>query len=84
MSDLDEICGQDDKEDERSTPSNASNDDEFSFSVKNGFQLMFDNGEKMEFFCDTADERERWLDILRAMIGRIPAWPSWLGELEEA
>ncbi|CAO3600735.1 unnamed protein product [Absidia cylindrospora] len=53
-------------------------DDLSSYSVKNSFQLKFDNGEMIEFFCDSAHERERWLDVLKVIIGRIPPLPSWL------
>ncbi|KAI8344435.1 hypothetical protein BC941DRAFT_9990 [Chlamydoabsidia padenii] len=49
-----------------------------SYSVKNSFQLKFNNGDKIEFFCDSTFERERWLDVLKVIIGRIPTLPTWL------
>ncbi|ORZ15980.1 hypothetical protein BCR42DRAFT_45821 [Absidia repens] len=53
-------------------------DDLSSYSVKNSFQVKFDNGDMIEFFCDSAHERERWLDVLKVILGRIPPLPSWL------
>ncbi|KAI9308319.1 hypothetical protein BJ944DRAFT_111270 [Cunninghamella echinulata] len=55
-------------------------DDDLSFyPVKNGFQLKFDTGDKIEFFCDSANDRERWLEILKVILGRIPPLPTrWL------
>ncbi|KAI8084597.1 uncharacterized protein BX664DRAFT_337352 [Halteromyces radiatus] len=49
-----------------------------SYSVKNSFQLKFVDGTKIEFFCDSANERQRWLDVLKVILGRIPSLPSWL------
>lgn len=54
-------------------------DDELSsYSVKNSFQVKFDNGDTIEFFCDSNYERERWLDVLKVILGRIPTLPTWL------
>ncbi|CAO3617223.1 unnamed protein product [Cunninghamella echinulata] len=57
-----------------------NDDDDLSFyPVKNGFQLKFDTGDKIEFFCDSANDRERWLEILKVILGRIPPLPNcWL------
>lgn len=62
-----------------STVVDDSTDDELSsYSVKNSFQVKFDNGDKIEFFCDSTYERERWLDVLKVILGRIPTLPTWL------
>ncbi|KAI8379793.1 uncharacterized protein BYT42DRAFT_340810 [Radiomyces spectabilis] len=54
------------------------NDELSSFPVKNAFQLLFDSGKKIEFFCDSSQERERWLDVIKVMLGKIPEPPAWL------
>lgn len=58
--------------------SHDDDDDLSSYPVKNGFQLKFDTGDKIEFFCDSANDREKWLEILKAILGRIPPLPTWL------
>ncbi|KAI7863528.1 hypothetical protein BDF14DRAFT_1352123 [Spinellus fusiger] len=50
------------------------------FSLKNGFQCIFSNGEKMEFFCDLSLDHKQWTNILNTIIGRVPIWPIWLSK----
>ncbi|KAG0181593.1 Bud site selection protein bud4 [Apophysomyces sp. BC1034] len=79
---LDQLA-QDDDGKERSGPLTKRiplDEDELSFSVKNSFQIIFDNGEKIEFFCDSAEDRKRWLEVLKVMLGKIPSWPVWMEE----
>ncbi|KAI9010880.1 hypothetical protein CLU79DRAFT_448618 [Phycomyces nitens] len=45
---------------------------------KSSFQCVFGNGDKIEFSCDSQSDCERWLDVLKVIIGRVPAWPKWL------
>lgn len=47
-------------------------------SVKNGFRIVFNTGEVIDYFCDTAKEKGRWLDVLRVVIEKIPEWPQWM------
>ncbi|KAL0085971.1 hypothetical protein F4703DRAFT_1852484 [Phycomyces blakesleeanus] len=47
-------------------------------TIENGFQCVFGNGDKIEFSCDSQRDCERWLDVLKVIIGRVPTWPKWL------
>ncbi|KAF7728205.1 Bud site selection protein bud4 [Apophysomyces ossiformis] len=57
-------------------------EDEICFSVKNGFQIFFNNGEKIEFFCDSAEDRSRWLEVLTVMLGKVPPRPAWMDKTD--
>lgn len=46
--------------------------------VKNSFHVVFENGEKIEFFCDSARERGRWLDVLKIAVDCQLQWPGWV------
>ena len=61
-----------------SSATTASEDELVSFSVKNGYRITFKNGESIDFFCDSAKERDDWLEVLKAIINRVPSWPDWI------
>ncbi|KAF8690172.1 hypothetical protein AX14_003104 [Amanita brunnescens Koide BX004] len=50
------------------------------FGVERSFRLMFSNDEEIVFFADTDEEKAKWLEIFRALVGHIPPHPLW-GEL---
>lgn len=49
-----------------------------SNTVENGFQLIFDNGENIQFVCDTLEERSKWIALLKVMICKLPKLPQWV------
>ncbi|KAI9462616.1 hypothetical protein F5148DRAFT_1300050 [Russula earlei] len=65
------------------TPSSAqtstSSFDEYEglYGVERSFRLRFQRGLEILFFTDTDEEKERWLEVLHALIGRIPPNPLW-------
>ena len=61
-----------------SSATTASEDELVSYSVKNGYRITFKNGESIDFFCDSAKERDDWLEVLKAIINRVPSWPDWM------
>ncbi|KAH9846776.1 hypothetical protein C2E23DRAFT_788645 [Lenzites betulinus] len=54
-------------------------DDDRMYGVERAFRLVFGPGPDQEitFFADTDAEKHRWLEVLRAMVGRIPPNPLW-------
>ncbi|KAI0827839.1 hypothetical protein BC628DRAFT_1409423 [Trametes gibbosa] len=54
-------------------------DDDRMYGVERAFRLVFGPGPDQEitFFADTDAEKLRWLEVLRAMVGRIPPNPLW-------
>ncbi|KAH8996298.1 hypothetical protein EDB92DRAFT_2112603 [Lactarius akahatsu] len=53
--------------------------DEFEglYGVERSFRLRFQRNLEIVFFTDTDEEKERWLEVLRALIGRIPPNHLW-------
>ncbi|KIO21203.1 hypothetical protein M407DRAFT_29195 [Tulasnella calospora MUT 4182] len=47
------------------------------YNVERSFRLAFPNKEVITFFADTEADKAKWLEILRALIGRIPPNPLW-------
>ncbi|CCM00153.1 uncharacterized protein FIBRA_02181 [Fibroporia radiculosa] len=47
------------------------------YGVERSFRLVFPANQEIMFFADTDEEMARWLDILRAIVGRIPPYPLW-------
>ncbi|EIN06714.1 hypothetical protein PUNSTDRAFT_136551 [Punctularia strigosozonata HHB-11173 SS5] len=45
--------------------------------VERSFRLIFPAGEEIAFFADTDEEKAKWLELLRALVGRIPPNPLW-------
>lgn len=57
-----------------------------SIIVKNGFRITFDNGDHIHFCCDSAKERTSWIELIKAIVSKVPEWPSWLepeGDFEQ-
>lgn len=40
--------------------------------VEEGFRIRFNNGEVIDFYADTADDKDGWMRILSDVIGRGP------------
>ncbi|KAJ8076404.1 Bud site selection protein bud4 [Marasmius tenuissimus] len=47
------------------------------YGVERSFRLIFPGDEEICFFADTDEEKARWLEILRALVGHIPPHPLW-------
>ncbi|KAG2016127.1 hypothetical protein CC2G_009328 [Coprinopsis cinerea AmutBmut pab1-1] len=47
------------------------------YGVERSFRLIFPDNEEIMFFADTDEEKSRWLDVLRALVGHIPPHPLW-------
>jgi len=45
--------------------------------VERSFRLIFPNDEEIMFFADTDEEKAKWLEVLRALVGHIPPNPLW-------
>ncbi|OZJ06911.1 hypothetical protein BZG36_00084 [Bifiguratus adelaidae] len=58
--------------------SSSHSTDMDTVQVKNQFSLTMDNGEELEFGCPSDAERNEWVRIISAFVGRVPACPQWL------
>ncbi|KAG5645438.1 hypothetical protein DXG03_006262 [Asterophora parasitica] len=47
------------------------------YGVERSFRLIFPEDQEIIFFADTDEEKARWLDVLRALVGHIPPHPFW-------
>ncbi|THU85048.1 hypothetical protein K435DRAFT_732682 [Dendrothele bispora CBS 962.96] len=47
------------------------------YGVERSFRLLFPDDEEITFFADTDEEKARWLEVLRALVGHIPPHPLW-------
>ncbi|TDL23072.1 hypothetical protein BD410DRAFT_769511 [Rickenella mellea] len=47
------------------------------YGVERSFRLIFPHGQEIAFFADTDEEKTRWLEVFRALVGRIPPNPLW-------
>ncbi|KAF9517646.1 hypothetical protein BS47DRAFT_1371285 [Hydnum rufescens UP504] len=45
--------------------------------VERSFRLVFPDDDEIEFFADTDEEKSKWLQVFRALLGRIPPNPLW-------
>ncbi|KAF8623112.1 hypothetical protein AX15_006520 [Amanita polypyramis BW_CC] len=54
--------------------------DDYDMGVERSFRLIFPKDEEIIFFADSDEEKAKWLEIFRALIGHIPPHPLW-GEL---
>ncbi|KAG6831754.1 hypothetical protein H0H92_007906 [Tricholoma furcatifolium] len=52
-------------------------EDDTLYGVERSFRLIFPHGQEILFFADTDEEKARWLDVLRALVGHIPPHPFW-------
>jgi len=53
--------------------------DEFDgpYGAERSFRLIFPREQEIVFFADTDEEKRKWLEVLRALVGRIPPNPLW-------
>ncbi|KZT04730.1 uncharacterized protein LAESUDRAFT_727601 [Laetiporus sulphureus 93-53] len=85
--DLRKLTAVEDDEDIRSSmksPSSGSSShsrhlDEFDgpYGAQRSFRLLFTHDQVIVFFADTDEDKARWLEVLRALVGRIPPNPLW-------
>ncbi|KAF7375860.1 PH domain-containing protein [Mycena sanguinolenta] len=47
------------------------------YGVERSFRLVFPNDQEIMFFADTDEEKTKWLEVLRALVGHIPPHPLW-------
>ncbi|KAJ7668522.1 hypothetical protein DFH06DRAFT_982882 [Mycena polygramma] len=47
------------------------------YGVERSFRLIFPNDQEILFFSDTDEEKAKWLEVLRALVGHIPPHPLW-------
>ncbi|KAF7321547.1 PH domain-containing protein [Mycena kentingensis (nom. inval.)] len=47
------------------------------YGVERSFRLIFPNNQEISFFADTDEEKAKWLEIFRALVGHIPPHPLW-------
>ncbi|KAG1778548.1 hypothetical protein EV702DRAFT_967716, partial [Suillus placidus] len=59
------------------SPSRSVDDYHGMFTVERSFRLIFPGNQEIFFFADTDDEKAKWLDVFRALIGHIPPNPLW-------
>lgn len=79
------VAVEDDQQGRGATMSPASGrspryDDDYLCGVERSFRLIFLNDEEIVFFADSDEDKAKWLEIFRALVGRIPPHPLW-GEL---
>ncbi|KAI6105076.1 hypothetical protein EDD16DRAFT_232832 [Pisolithus croceorrhizus] len=46
-------------------------------TVERSFRLVFPGKQEIFFFADTDEEKAKWLEVLRALVGHIPPNPLW-------
>ncbi|RDB25315.1 Bud site selection protein BUD4 [Hypsizygus marmoreus] len=56
---------------------NSRYDDDDRYGVERSFRLIFPQNQEIIFFADTDEEKSRWLDVLRALVGHIPPHTLW-------
>ncbi|KAI0343370.1 hypothetical protein BDW22DRAFT_1355780 [Trametopsis cervina] len=47
------------------------------YGMERSFRLIFSNKQEITFYADTDEEKARWLEVLRAIVGYIPSNPLW-------
>jgi hypothetical protein len=57
--------------------SGFSEDEEGYMFVEEGFRIRFANGEVIDFYADSAEEKRAWLKILGETIGHVPDSRGW-------
>lgn len=63
-----------DDDDNQDEESNGRAEDQ----EKNNFQLVFDNGDKIHFGCESLEERNKWVSVIEIIICRLPPLPDWI------
>ncbi|ESK93623.1 gtp binding protein [Moniliophthora roreri MCA 2997] len=59
------------------TARSARHEYEGLYGVERSFRLIFPGDEEICFFADTDEDKARWLEVLRALVGHIPPHPLW-------
>ncbi|OAX41323.1 DUF1709-domain-containing protein [Rhizopogon vinicolor AM-OR11-026] len=59
------------------SPGARSMDDDGMCAVERSFRLIFPDNQQIFFFADTDDEKAKWLEVFRALVGHIPPNPLW-------
>jgi hypothetical protein len=59
------------------SPARSVDDYDGMFAVERSFRLIFPGNQEIFFFADTDDEKAKWLDVFRALVGHIPPNPLW-------
>ncbi|KAF7428167.1 Bud site selection protein bud4 [Pleurotus ostreatus] len=75
--DLKRAVAIEDDQDTRNGPHSPQSDFDMLGGVERSFRLKFPGDEEIVFFADTDDEKSRWLEVLRALVGHIPPHPLW-------
>lgn len=57
--------------------SGFSEDEEGYMFVEEGFRIRFGNGEMIDFYADSPEDKEGWIKVLGETIGRIPDKCGW-------
>ncbi|KAJ7188607.1 hypothetical protein C8R46DRAFT_26212 [Mycena filopes] len=47
------------------------------YGGERSFRLIFPNDQEIVFFADRDEEKAKWLEVLRALVGHIPPHPLW-------
>ncbi|KAH8115290.1 hypothetical protein DFH11DRAFT_1854440 [Phellopilus nigrolimitatus] len=67
-------------EDDQNPSANTRRDvDDFDamYGVERSFRLVFPHNQEITFFADTDEEKAKWLDVFRALVGHIPPHSLW-------
>ncbi|KAH7883170.1 hypothetical protein F5I97DRAFT_188723 [Phlebopus sp. FC_14] len=59
------------------SPGRYRDDYDGLFAVERSFRLIFPGDQEIFFFADSDEEKARWLEVLRALVGHIPPNPLW-------
>ena len=57
--------------------SGFSEDEEGYMFVEEGFRIKFANGEVIDFYADSSEDKQGWLKILGETIGHVPDSRGW-------
>lgn len=58
--------------------SRSSRSDGEEEEMTNRFHLDFDSGEKIQFYCESIEELNKWISVLQVMICKLPKLPDWI------
>ncbi|EPQ54980.1 hypothetical protein GLOTRDRAFT_76289 [Gloeophyllum trabeum ATCC 11539] len=71
------LAVRDDEEAGTMVPTGRYSGDDSLVGMERSFRILFPMNQEIVFFADTDDEKRRWLEVLRALVGRIPPNPLW-------
>jgi len=58
--------------------SGFSEEEEGYMFVEEGFRIRFGNGEVIDFYADSPEDKKGWMKVLGETIGRVPDQRSWV------